>query len=160
MQPDISVIVPTHNRRKDLEICLGSLFKQDYPYDRYEIIVVNDGSKDDTEAFVIALQKLHNNLVYLKQENRGAAAARNRGAENASSNILAYIDDDCIADDHWLSEILRVFKEFPDDVVMMGGLQNHSEKNIYGVVWEFVVDKSISRDLQMDGQQERFERPG
>jgi glycosyltransferase involved in cell wall biosynthesis len=90
--PTISVIIPTYNRKDSLLRTLDHLSQQTYRMDRLEVVVVDDGSTDDTQA--IASQPFPFTLRYLQQKNQGATAARNYGAKISQSEILVFIDDD------------------------------------------------------------------
>jgi len=91
--PFVSVIVPTYKRPDALGRTLASILASDYPADRFEIIVVDDGSGDETRAIV---ESAGSNARYVQQENRGAAAARNNGAQYALGDILLFNDDDIL----------------------------------------------------------------
>lgn len=107
---EISVIVPTYNRKALLKYCLDSLLAQTYPKDRYEIIIADDGSNDGTEEVVKGTAKTTVARVgYFKQPNKGPATARNLGIKKATGEIIAFIDDDCIADKEWLNNIMECF---------------------------------------------------
>ncbi|NTU73273.1 glycosyltransferase [Candidatus Roizmanbacteria bacterium] len=110
MSPVISVIVPTYNRKQLLGELLESLYKQSISKSDYEVIVVSDGSKDGTSEFVRNMQKKHNNLIFIEQENQGPAAARNKGASIAKGTYLAYTDDDCVVSTDWLENIIQIFE--------------------------------------------------
>ena len=102
---NISVIIPTYNRKNFLKSCLQSLFRQSYPKGQYEIIVVDDGSTDGAREMV---QKLKfKNLRYYYQKNQGPAAARNLGIKHAQGKIIAFTDDDCIVDQDWLRSLVE-----------------------------------------------------
>ena len=90
--PTISVIIPTYNRKDSLLRTLDSLKQQTYPMDRFIVIVVDDGSTDDTQ--VIASQQFPFALRCVHQKNQGATAARNYGATISQADILVFIDDD------------------------------------------------------------------
>ena len=90
--PTTSVIIPTYNRRDSLLRTLDSLAKQAFPMDRLGVVVVDDGSTDDTQT--IASRQFPFTLRYLRQKNQGATAARNYGAKISQSEILVFIDDD------------------------------------------------------------------
>ena len=90
--PTISVIIPTYNRKDSLVRLIDSLKQQTFPMDRLTIIVVDDGSADDTQT--LASQRFPFTLCYLQQKNQGATAARNYGASVSQSDILVFIDDD------------------------------------------------------------------
>ncbi len=95
---DLSVIIPTHNRRALLERALASVLAQTAP--ATELIVVDDGSRDDTAA---AVQARFPAVRYLWQPNRGVSAARNRGIAAARCEWLAFLD----SDDEWLPHKLE-----------------------------------------------------
>jgi glycosyltransferase involved in cell wall biosynthesis len=116
----ISVVVATYNRRELLEKCIRSLFEQSYSKDDYEIIIVDDGSTDNTQALVNELKSLSPSpLKYIKQDNGGPSSARNKGVKNATGQIIAFIDSDAIADSKWLESIANSFKN--NDVAGVGG---------------------------------------
>ena len=94
--PMVSVIVCSYNGARTLTACLDSLGKLNYP--AYEIILVDDGSTDDT-AYVAAQFP---QVRYIHQSNHGLSHARNTGAAAAKGEVLAYTDSDCMADADWL----------------------------------------------------------
>lgn len=94
--PEISIIIPTYNGRPTLDRVLPSVVTQDFPPDRYEVIVLDDGSTDGTREFVGELQPPVA-LIYHWQPNRGRAAARNAGSRLARGRVLLYLDADIIA---------------------------------------------------------------
>jgi hypothetical protein len=100
--PFVSVIVCTFNGGRTLRECLSGLAHLSYP--RYEVIVVDDGSTDDSA--VIARQF---DVRLIRTRNRGLSAARNSGMENARGEIVAYIDDDAWPDQHWLDYLVQSF---------------------------------------------------
>ncbi len=95
-QPSVSVIVCSYNGGQTLEACLCSLKKIDYP--NYEVIVVDDGSTDQTKEILAG----HPWVKAIHQSNQGLSVARNVGAAAATGAILAYTDSDCMADPDWL----------------------------------------------------------
>jgi len=93
----VSVIIPTYNRSFCLERAVRSVLRQSYSCD--ELIIVDDGSTDDTKELVADIKKqFTQKIFYYFQPNRGVAAARNYGIYKASSSLLAFLD----SDDHWL----------------------------------------------------------
>ena len=103
----LSIIVPVYNVEPWLERCLRSLMEQDIPKDEYEIIVVNDGSPDNSLDIVIKLQKEAANIILIDQKNQGVSVARNNGIKKASGEYLLFIDSDDFVKKNSLSEILR-----------------------------------------------------
>lgn len=103
--PRASVIVPTFNGDPLLPRVLTALMDQDYDGD-YEVLVVDDGSEDDTPRVLEEwMGRYPERLRAFRQENAGPARARNRGAWEARGRILAFIDDDCIAERSWLRSL-------------------------------------------------------
>jgi len=99
-----SVIIPTYNGADKIGRCLASLRGQDYPAS-FEVIVVNDGSTDRT----LEVLKQFPEVRVLTQANAGPAAARNRGAKEASGDLIVFTDDDCEPLPNWLTEMLKPF---------------------------------------------------
>jgi GT2 family glycosyltransferase len=94
--PSVSIIVCSYNGAKTLTACLDSLGKLNYP--DYEVILVDDGSTDDTAYIAPQFP----NVRYIHQTNHGLSYARNAGAAAARGEILVYTDSDCMADVDWL----------------------------------------------------------
>ena len=101
-----SVIVPAFNAEMTLSFCLEALCEQSVPKEDYEVIVVDDGSSDDTSK--IAKQF---NVKCIYQPNRGPAAARNRGADEAKGAIILFTDADCIPAQNWIYEMTLTFDD-------------------------------------------------
>src|SRR5262245_22441179 len=99
--PRVSVVVCTYNGGRTLEQCVRSLLLLDYP--NYEIIVVDDGSTDDTRQILERFPKVR----AIHQENQGLSAARNVGLYSATGQIVAYTDSDCFADRDWLTHLVH-----------------------------------------------------
>ncbi|HSF19256.1 MAG TPA: glycosyltransferase [Vicinamibacteria bacterium] len=100
--PRISVVVCTYNGAKVIRDCLEGLRKLNYP--DFEVIVVNDGSTDGTDAIVGEYD-----VRLINAEHRGLSCARNTGLELATGEIVAYIDDDAWPDPHWLTYLAHSF---------------------------------------------------
>ena len=114
MTPTFSVIVPTYERPADLAQCLAALSSLDYPRDKFEVIVVNDGGRP-----IQAPLQAHINVTLIEQKNSGPAEARNTGVARARGRFIALTDDDCRPDRAWLTEMERRLSADPD--VLVGG---------------------------------------
>ena len=115
----LSVIIPTMNRANVLERALQSIVKQSLSNQAYEVIVVDNGSTDDTKAIVNNFDEHIENLVYIYDENPGLHVGRHRGLLAAKADILVYADDDIEALPTWLEGILESFEN--QSVVLVGG---------------------------------------
>jgi len=116
--PTVSVIIPVKNRPDDIVECLTALSSVDYPENKLEIIVVDDGSNDNTSARV----RDFNVRLIPQSVSRGPAASRNTGAKKATGDILAFLDSDCVADRAWLKQLVPLF--FVEGIGAVGGLVN------------------------------------
>lgn len=113
--PLVSVVVATLNGSNRIGPCLESLARQTYPKDRYEVIVVDDGSMDDTAR----VARAKGARVIRHEVNQGVSAARNTGLGAAKGEIIAYIDDDAVADSRWLEYLIQPFDA--SEVTASGG---------------------------------------
>jgi glycosyltransferase involved in cell wall biosynthesis len=98
--PRVSVVVCAYNAERTMEACLASLEVLNYP--DYEVVVVNDGSRDRT----LEISERFPYCRIISQENKGLSVARNVGAEAATGEIVAYTDSDCVADPDWLTYLV------------------------------------------------------
>ncbi|MBE9212590.1 glycosyltransferase [Plectonema cf. radiosum LEGE 06105] len=136
--PFISIVIPTYNRPERLTQCLESLTKLEYPRDRFEVVVVDDGSKMSLEPVV---ERFHNQLkiTLFKQKNAGPASARNTGAKLAKGDFLAFTDDDCKPLPDWLNKLAARFITDPDS--MIGGKTlNALPDNLYSTTSQVLID--------------------
>jgi len=121
---DISIVIPCLNESENIMACLNSLYHQEYPSNKYEIIVVDNGSTDRTVDMVLGEVKRRNNIKLLCEKKRGTAAARNAGIMKAAYDYIAFIDADCTAPRQWLSVLTqyygKVMKEH-DNLAAVGG---------------------------------------
>jgi glycosyltransferase involved in cell wall biosynthesis len=102
--PQVSVIVCAYNADRTMDSCLAHLEKVNYP--NYEVVVVNDGSTDDT----LEICERYNYIKLICQPNKGLSVARNVGLEAATGDIIAYTDSDCDVDPDWLTYLVATFQ--------------------------------------------------
>jgi GT2 family glycosyltransferase len=102
--PRVSVVVCSYNGARTIRDCFEGLLKLEYP--NYEVIVVDDGSKDETAS--IAREY---GFRVISTTNRGLSSARNTGLQAATGEIVAYIDDDAYPDPHWLTYLVRTLSD-------------------------------------------------
>jgi glycosyltransferase involved in cell wall biosynthesis len=119
-QMRISVIVPTFNRSNMLRDCIESLLNQTLDPALYEVIIVDNNSKDATRETVneyLGLERY--NVRYVLEPRPGAHHARNMGAKSAHAAILAFTDDDAVCDERWLEALLRAYDD--EEIGCAGG---------------------------------------
>jgi len=115
MKPFVSVVVPTCDREELLKKCLFSLFQQSYPKDRYEIIVADDSTTDETKKLADSLNISSPKVRYVKSGGKsGLTHTRNVGVNKEKGEIIFFIDDDCTVNPEWISEIVEMYEKHPD----------------------------------------------
>lgn len=133
--PKISVVIPTYNAAQYVGEAIESVLNQTFK--DYEIVVVDDGSTDNTEEL---LQKYVDRIRYIKQKNGGEGAARNRGIREAHGEWVAFLD----ADDLWLPHKLKVQMEF---------VEQHPDVDfIYGDTSVFDSNRVLSKSVFSERQ--------
>ena len=126
----VSLVVPTFNRASRLVRCLAALDRQDLEPHAFEVLVVNDGSTDDTSTRLEGLETKLYDLRVLEQGNRGPAAARNLGIQSARADLVAFLDDDCEPETGWLRALVGHMLAAPPDVAGCGGLTLAAEDGL------------------------------
>jgi glycosyltransferase involved in cell wall biosynthesis len=125
--PFVSVIVPTYNRASLLKRLLESLREQTYPADKFEVLIVDDGSTDETPQVVEEFARSAPFAVrYFRQPRKGPAAARNLGIQYSKGEIIAFADHDVTVIKEWIARAIRYFKELKVDGVE-GRTEPHGE---------------------------------
>ena len=120
MNVRVSAIICTHNRSAYLNKAIQSLADQTLPREQYEVIVVDNGSTDDTKAIVESLEHF-GNLRYIYEPILGLSQARNTGWQNARGEYIAFLDDDAIACPEWLERVVEAFENVNPRPGSVGG---------------------------------------
>lgn len=116
--PLVSVIVPIRNGASTIGDCIEALLANDYPPELREILVVDNGSRDETAEIVRRYP-----VTYLHEERLGVSQARNRGIEASRGELVALLDGDCVTEPTWLSALLRPFED-PEVGCVAGELEH------------------------------------
>ena len=104
--PSVTVIIPAKDRAEELRGCLESVFAQEYPSGMIEVIVVDDGSRDQTSSVAGSFPC----KVFSLEKSRGQSFCRNLAANEGKGEILAFLDSDCIAARTWLKDLVPLFQ--------------------------------------------------
>ena len=125
-QPNVTIIVPTYNSEKTIDLCISSLVKLDYPKQCLDILIVDDGSIDGTTKKL----KQYSEIKVIESPHAGPAATRNNGIQNATGDIIVFTDSDCEVKPDWIKKIIMDL----DDADGVGGsiiaanLDSYTEK--------------------------------
>ena len=125
--PDISLVITTYNRSHLVRLCLESLDRQTASPERYEVVVVDDGSTDDTLDVLGRLTPRHP-LTVVSQQQSGASAGRNTGAARARGRLLLFVDDDELADPRLVAAHLAAHDDRTETVVL-GAIERRVPEN-------------------------------
>lgn len=130
----LSIVIPVYNVEAYLEECLNSCLEQNIPHSDYEIIAINDGSRDGSLDILNRYAAKYPNITVLTQENKGQSVARNRGVEIAKGEYIWFIDSDDWIEKNCLSSLLG----FTEDMVMFNGFINAGSSRISKVTFKEV----------------------
>lgn len=138
MPPAVTVIIPTRERPSQLAGCLESLAAQEFPAADFEVVVVDDGSREPVTAAVEPFRKTLD-LTLLRQPHAGPATARNLGLARARGGIVAFTDDDCRPSRSWLSELFAAARSRPD-ALLGGTVVNALRDDWYAETSQLVIE--------------------
>jgi glycosyltransferase involved in cell wall biosynthesis len=114
----LSIIVPVYNVEKYIRPCIESIFKQGLDEDAFEVIIINDGTKDKSIEIIQDIIERHNNIIIINQENQGLSVARNVGIAAAKGQYILMPDSDDLLIENSLKPLLEVALESKADVVV------------------------------------------
>lgn len=135
--PRFTVVVPTRNRPGQLAACLASLEAQDYPADRFEVVVVDDGSDPPVSDLVTSFDRIA--IRVISNGHSGPGIARNAGVDAATGDCIAFTDDDCTASPGWLTAFAAALYEHPR-ALLGGPILNGLTDNIFAEASQTLVD--------------------
>lgn len=146
-RPEITVIIPVYNRRSLLKLCINSLLKQKTSF-KFEILIIDDCSTDGTRQLAVEFAKKNPKIkTILLKKKYGSAIARNKGIMASNSEVLAFIDSDCIAEKNWLQRLTKNLVRGKENVSM--GYSEGFKGNVWqNITQETYLDyqKSICKD--------------
>ena len=125
----ISIIVPIYNIYPYLQLCLESIENQTYPH--FEVLLINDGSRDDSKDICQEFINKDKRFRYFEQENLGISAARNTGIVNSNGEFITFIDGDDFVDPNYLEELYHVALKNDSEIVVASYKEFNEDDNNY-----------------------------
>ena len=115
--PILSIIIPLYNCEKYIKQCLDTIFRQEMNESEFEVIVIDDGSKDSGYSLASEYANRHQNILVMKQENQGVACARNNALEKATGDYITFVDADDMLVSGSLGKLIKIAVENKADIV-------------------------------------------
>ena len=153
---DLSIIVPVYNVEKYVRSCIESIYRQELNENRFEVIIVNDGSTDRSMEMIAYIIQTHSNITVINQKNQGLSVARNNGIAIAKGEYLLMPDSDDMLIDYSVKPLLEKGLAEKADIIMadfvqmndeeIDNLRNHPIKQQKS----FITTEIYSRDLLTD----------
>lgn len=148
----ISVVIPVYNVERYIAGCLNSVFAQTFT--DFEVVIVNDGSKDNSKAIIVQFQeKYKDRIIYLEKENGGLSSARNMALEHVSGKYITFLDSDDYLAANYLELLYTTAEKNGCDVVCSG--QNKVRENgeiISKISYKVTDGKCLTRRLNISGK--------
>lgn len=124
---DLSIIVPIYNVEKYVRTCIESIFRQGLDENRFEVIIVNDGTQDKSMEVIADIIVRHKNIIVINQENQGLSVARNNGIAVAKGEYLLMPDSDDMLIDHSVEPLLEKALAEKADMIVADFIQMNDE---------------------------------
>lgn len=175
--PILSIIIPLYNCEKYIKQCLDTIFRQEMNESDFEVIVIDDGSKDSGYSLASEYAKRYQNIIVIKQENQGVACARNNALEKATGDYITFVDADDMLVFGSLSTLIKIavenkadivkaaHKEVPEDAVCEDFSSSHDNSSIQvmtgeeaivnvtrmkeGYCWGYLISRKLMTDNRL-----------
>ena len=142
----ISIIVPIYNVSPYLQLCLESIEKQTYPH--FEVLLINDGSRDNSKDICQEFIHKDKRFRYFEQENLGISAARNTGILNSNGEFITFIEGDDFVDPNYLEELYHTALKNDSEIVVASYKEfNENDNNYYIHVFDDKEEHFIQNEL-------------
>ena len=175
--PILSIIIPLYNCEKYIKQCLDTIFRQEMNESEFEVIVIDDGSKDSGYSLASEYAKRYQNILVVKQENQGVACARNNALEKATGDYITFVDADDMLVSGSLGKLIKIavdnkadivkaaHKEVPEDAVCEDFSSSHDNSSIQvmtgeeaivnvtrmkeGYCWGYLISRKLITDNRL-----------
>jgi glycosyltransferase involved in cell wall biosynthesis len=136
----LSIVVPVYNVENYIRPCIESIFKQGLDDADFEVIVVNDGSTDDSIGMIDDVISNHKNVYIINQSNQGLSVARNNGLERATGKFVAFLDSDDLLVDNTLEKLMSIALDSSADMVVSSFVKMNDDE-IEKVCFDSSIEK-------------------
>ena len=175
--PILSIIIPLYNCEKYIKQCLDTIFRQEMNESEFEVIVIDDGSKDNGYSLASEYAKRYQNIIVIKQENQGVACARKNALEKATGDYITFVDADDMLVSGSLGKLIKIavdnkadivktaHKEVPEDAVCEDFSSSHDNSSIQimtgeeaivnvtrmkeGYCWGYLISRKLITDNRL-----------
>lgn len=150
----LSIIIPMYNAEKYIENCLDSILNSDLPKDEYEVIIINDGSKDNSPEIAQKYVEKHKNFKYLTQENQGQSVARNYGIKECNGKYIWFVDADDMVSSNIYRAYSKIFRNDSLDILEFKAKYITEDNKTIKILWDRNFEYNniyAGRDVICDG---------
>lgn len=140
----ISVIIPVYNGEKYIKRCINSLINQTYK--NIEIIIINDGSKDNSINIIKEISEKDKRIIIIDKENQGVSIARNAGIEKASGDYIMFVDVDDWVKTNMIEQMYKVIKKENVDIVKCNSINEFNNKATENKISNSLVNKVLKKE--------------
>ncbi len=146
---DLSIIVPVYNVEKYVRTCIESIYRQGLDENKFELILVNDGTEDHSMEVISDIIKQHSNVIVINQTNQGQSVARNKGLAIAKGEYILMIDSDDLLIDNSVNILLEKALETKAEIVTADYFQMNNEdiEAFFSVTNQYKIEKLIIEEL-------------
>lgn len=138
---EISIIIPIYNCKDYLVECLDSIANQTYPNNKIEVIMINDGTKDDSDKICRKYSKKYDWIFIDRKENKGVSYTRNEGVKKSSANYIMFLDSDDYLKEDAVEKLLKCIKKNKADLVI-SKLNSFNSSGEYGYYSDKFLNES------------------
>lgn len=127
-EPLISIIIPVYNAKENLNFCMNGILQQ--TYHNYEVILIDDGSIDGSDALCDEYAKKYENIICIHQSNQGVSSARNAGLEEANGDLIAFCDSDDMYMPDMLNKLYKLMQQYDTDLTVCSYVKSNSRLSL------------------------------
>ena len=149
---DLSIIIPVYNVEKYIRPCIESIYRQGLNENQFELIIVNDGTKDKSMEMIADIIQAHSNITVINQENQGLSVARNNGIAIAEGEYLLMPDSDDMLIDYSIKPLLEKALAEKADIIMADFVKMNDEE-IDNIPQQPIKQQEVFKTKEISGNE-------